>query len=206
MKKVVTSKFSLVALVICLFVLNCFPNLIGAENAPYSPPTFELKRSGNDFAAFHYNQKGKVYEYYLIQVSDFFPFETDIQQAVYTEGSDITLVGKNGHTYVFSIKDRASNSSTVHKFSVAGIAHYIINDQDGLALKDIQPIALNTGGGGSTPFECDGACLSGGCGSTECSRTVGPVGCSVSCNTGYFACCGDLVSYGCKCVRDCCKK
>jgi hypothetical protein len=47
------------------------------------------------------------------------------------------------------------------------------------------------------------SCTSGGAGSTECSitGTIGPVssGCSVSCGTGYYACCDDGTVV-CQCV------
>lgn len=196
------------ALLLALFLLNCYPGVRAKSTASSSPVSFELRRSGSDFAAFHYNAQGKVSEYFLVQVSDWNIAETEIDRAEYTEGNDITFTGKNGHTYIFSIKQPPSNKGNIHIFNVAGIAHYKMLKSE-LGLKAMGDIAFNRTGGvpGSTDFDCDKQCLSGGCGANQCSRGVGSaLECSVSCNSGYFACCGDLVSYGCHCIKDCCGK
>jgi hypothetical protein len=51
--------------------------------------------------------------------------------------------------------------------------------------------ASEGGGTGGT------GCYSGGVGSHDCSVTIAGVSCSVSCNAGYYACCG---WQGCSCV------
>lgn len=171
-------------------------------------PDFELKRVGNDFAAFHYNAQGKVQEYFLIQGSDWNIAQTSISKAVYNESADIQLTGANGNTYIFSLRSPTSVRGSIYTFSVNGIAH--VKSSAGLSLKDMETLAFARVGGspGTVTRDCDKTCLSGGCGSNQCSRQVqvgGAMECSVSCNSNYFACCGDLISYGCHCIKsDCC--
>lgn len=192
-----------------LFLINCYPGMQAKNAPPATAPSFELKRSGSDFAAFHYNAQGKISEYFLVQVCDWNILETEIVRAEYTEGNDIAFTGKNGHKYIFSIKQPPSNDGSVHRFNVAGIAHFKVLKTEGMDLKEMEEIAFYRIGGvpGSTTLDCDKKCLSGGCGANQCSRGVGgALESSVSCNTGYFACCGDVVSYGCHCIKDCCDK
>lgn len=58
------------------------------------------------------------------------------------------------------------------------------------------------GGGQTTGGSGTMICDSGGVGSTSCSQqTDGSASCSVTCATGYYACCRDTRPPSCKCVR-----
>lgn len=196
--------FILPGLSLLLLVFNC-----DVYRKSGSQTGFELKRVGNDFAAFHYNAQGKVQEFFLVQGSDWNIAETSVTQAVYNESIDLQLTGSNGTRYIFSLRAPAGVQGSIHTFSVAGIAHVKTLKPEGLALKDMETIAFARIGGspGSVSPDCDKKCLSGGCGANQCSRQMGgAMECNVSCNSGYFACCGDLISYGCHCIKDtCCK-
>lgn len=43
----------------------------------------------------------------------------------------------------------------------------------------------------------DSSCFAGGPGSSQCSIEAAGVGCSVTCNSGFYACCSAL---GCRCL------
>ncbi len=198
------------ACVVILLSLSCFPSVSSSTATNKQAVIFELKRVGNDFAAFHYNTKGNVSEYFLVQESDWNITQASIDRIEYHEGKDVQMVASNGIRYSFSLKDPASMSAQLHIMDVAGIAHLKVLKSEGIPLKDAEKLAFARAGGGpgSTSPNCDKDCLSGGCGSTSCSRQVaaGAMECSVSCDSGYFACCGDIVSYGCHCLKNtCCK-
>lgn len=55
--------------------------------------------------------------------------------------------------------------------------------EDCYTTKDKPPILDDWGDGGAA------SCQSGGTGSSACSIDCGSLGCSTSCNTGYYACC-----------------
>jgi len=171
-------------------------------------PLFELKRVGNEFAAFKYNATGNISEYYLIQGSTWNISEATITQAVYTEGTEIRLFGSNDLIYVFSILEYGiTNVGNLRKTHASGIAHYTILNSNGITLSQAETLAFsNAGGGGPNPtlLGCESACLSGGCSSSSCSRELFGGACSVSCDAESFACCGDLLTYGCKCVPKAC--
>lgn len=69
----------------------------------------------------------------------------------------------------------------------------------GLSSEDIRN--PNPGGGGSGGGS---SCDSGGPGSSSCSTSYGGDSCSVSCQTGFYACCergGVMTAPSCYCVR-----
>jgi hypothetical protein len=71
----------------------------------------------------------------------------------------------------------------------------------GLLMFNVATILADASGGGTDP-----SCKSGGPGSTSCTLNVsggiagsgGAFSCSVTCGTGYYACCS-LVSLNCRC-------
>lgn len=181
------------------------PGKPDATVAVHSESPYILKRMGDEFAVFRQNAVGNVSEYFLVQGSDWNIATTPIVSAQYQEGSDIKMTGADGLTYQFSI--RVNQPSSVHRtqtFPVYGIAHYRFLSEEGAPLNIAENIAFRTNGGGE-PVGCDTGCLSGGCGAVQCSRTIGPAECSVSCESDRFACCADLITQGCHCrPKGCC--
>lgn len=210
MKSLVLIKSMFFALLSFLLTQPIYSNFNPSPDPNSLSPGLLTIRKGTDFAVFNINSLGKVTEYYLVQVSNWNIDETSLSNATYTEGSDLTFVGKNGIKYKFLVsRPPLQNTAALKSEYVAGIAHYTIKSSDGASLDDIKGIAFSHIGTGepSAIAPCDGDCMGGGCGTTNCSREIWLSRCEVSCSDGYFACCADLVSGGCHCLSSsCCRK
>lgn len=107
----------------------------------------------------------------------------------------VLVVPKDGQPILFEVRDVYAGPTPpgVIVERPVGIAHYEWKPDD--------PTAPRTSAAfikASTPVaECSGACASGGQGSSQCSSAPEPqADCSVTCGTGYYACCNGT---GCVC-------
>ncbi|MFN0016599.1 MAG: hypothetical protein ACKVU2_18820 [Saprospiraceae bacterium] len=178
----------------------------GCKQSVKPQNTYTLKRHADEFAVFKIQANGNVSEYFLVQGSNWDIQTTSIASAEYYESSDIQLVGENNQRYHFSVVAAGtSHEGNVRTNPVHGIARYRFLSSDGAPLATAESIAFRLSGGTAEPAGCDKGCIAGGCGSTQCSRTLGPAECSVSCNSDRFACCADMVLEGCHCrLNTCC--
>lgn len=112
--------------------------------APLAMPlVYEAKRSGDDFAVFHFNKEGKVTEYFKVQHCNWDVSETNILHVEYTEGT-LTLIGSNGIRYVFTTKPEsvfAEESSRIFT-EIAGVGHFEIKDGTGWDLQKMEAHAF----------------------------------------------------------------
>lgn len=152
--------------------------------------SFYTETYGNDLYIFHENSIGNISEYLLIQGTNDKPEEV-VDFFLSSYGEIATIVSLNG-----SVTYTTIGSSTN---SVFGIAHFFTENVKGVS----KELILSKIGGGGKPG-CDDHCLSGGCGATDCQRTIWKMTCSVTCNSGYFACCGDMVTDECQCIENAC--
>lgn len=169
---------------------------------------FTVKSYGSNYVILHYNSLGNVSEYFQIQqVASPIDFGS-IRSVAYREGADLTVALSNGSNFQFYISDTQSNTGkNITKVSVGGIGHFQIQTPEGFPFSKLENhfSNLEAAGNGSIPG-CDTQCMGGGCGTKSCSRTISILGltCNIECNEGYFACCGDMILYGCKCIRNTC--
>lgn len=169
-----------------------------------NPFGVELFSDNENTVFIEYYPNGNVKQFFLVQGIVFNEELGDILDIKYNEGENIEVV-----TDAKTIKFSVNSQSSLNLFAVQGIAHYSILDELGepkdKLLKLMNPsLGSSSSGSGSGLGKCGDECLAGGCGATDCSRTVGPVSCQVSCSAGNFACCGDLVATGCHCKNNAC--
>jgi hypothetical protein len=190
------------------------PDMAYHEVVAQGREEFVVKIYNDNYVILHLNAKGNVTEYFLLQhVPSTINFGK-VSSATYRQSSDIIIATADGKFYQFYINDsNLQPGSNYNKLSVAGIANFKILSDDGYPFDKLAGHFSNEMGatGGSEIAGCDSKCLSGGCGSKSCDRSIDTnivsLSCSVDCNTGYFACCGDVALYGCKCIKDsCCPK
>lgn len=171
---------------------------------------YVVKTVRNNYIILHLNAKGNVSEYFLVQVVPSAVSFSPIKSVTYRESSDITVSFTNGKYYQFYINDSNLNAGANYsKASVAGIANFQILSPEGYPVDKLAGSYDNIVG--SDPgTDCDKRCNTGGCGTSSCEKSFNVMGldlnCKVTCNAGYFACCGDTIGAGCHCVKDtCCK-
>lgn len=188
------------------------PDMAYHEVVAQGREEFVVKIYNDNYVILHLNAKGNVTEYFLLQhVPSAINFGK-VSSATYRQSSDIIIATADGKFYQFYINDsNLQPGSNYNKLSVAGIANFKILSDDGYPFDKLAGHFSNGMGATGTGEDvgCGSQCASGGCGAKSCNRSIDILGlsCSVDCNAGYFACCGDLVLFGCKCIRDtCCTK
>ncbi len=144
--------------------------------------------------------------------------------------SQSTIIIKNlvdSKIYMFytdnatSIHSKVSPSQITASYVGYGLVNYFNLNQYFTKTNLLELLQANTvqGGitilarkvGGQTSDPVGSTCLAGGCGSSSCSLDASVsstgVACSVSCNSGYYACCGELTltanQCGCRPSSEC---
>lgn len=126
-----------------LTILLCSVLQLNALTLPAMPLVYEVKRSGDDFAVFHFNREGKVTEYFKVQHCNWDVTETSILHVEYAE-STLTLIGSNGIRYVFTTKPEsvfAEESSRIFT-DIAGVGHFELKDGSGWDLQKMEAHAF----------------------------------------------------------------
>lgn len=108
------------------------------------PSAFEIKRSGADFAVFHYTPLGQVDEYYKVQGCDWDISNVSIKHVEYRPKTDLALVDSNGNRYVFITKpENEPADKSVKTFQVIGFGHFEMKDGVGWPLEKMEKHAFN---------------------------------------------------------------
>ncbi len=160
--------------------------------------TYLKEVHGKNLIVFSLLPNGNIKEYIFVQgIAE--DFDDDIINIQYSEiDKYVKFILSNNKFVVYSIDDSDN--------AVCGIAHGICTNPEGVSRDDAFNVDIAAiGTNGSNNSNCDSGCVAGGCGSNSCSSSIFELSCSVSCNTGYFACCGaSLKDAGCFCKSEKC--
>jgi len=188
----------LFASIVGLLIYSCSDNNYAPDNSKLlldadgrSIESYSTSLQGQNLFIFKVNNSGNVEKSLLIQ-----GINVNIEEKV--SGFRLLESGKKAQIYTESKTIEYNLDSEVNGSLIYGIS--LLQNLNNVELT-IQTILSNF----NDPKKgCADTCISGGCGATSCSREVWEAGCSVSCGSGYFACCGDLLSQQCGCKKDAC--
>ncbi|MBL7779851.1 MAG: hypothetical protein JNM22_01455 [Saprospiraceae bacterium] len=136
MKRIRISFLTATVLLSSVLLLNAF--------SPISMPlVYEARRSGEDFAVFHFNREGKVTEYFKVQHCTWDVSETSILHVEYAE-STLTLIGANGIRYVFTTKPESVSAEESSRLftEIAGVGHFELTDGSAWDLQKMEAHAF----------------------------------------------------------------
>ncbi len=129
----------------------CFPALLLLAGflfmnfVPVSLPVhYELKRSGVDFAVFHYNHAGNVDEYFKVQGCEWDFSDIKIKHVEYRPKTSLALVDTNGIRYVFvtTQENAPAAAEKVKVFNVTGFGHFEVKGGTGWSLEKMEQHAF----------------------------------------------------------------
>ncbi len=186
-----TTLFSSLSILTLLF-FSFLP--VGQQNQ------YQIFQSQSDTAIMKINEQGNVTEYFVIQNLTFTPKEEQIENVIFQRKKNTIQISlKNGKNIelILDTETNTQKSLNSNQYLVGGFSFFQTQKSGGIPYKEAIQFVSNQSP--SKARGCMGDCLAGGCGSTSCSRTVWEASCEVSCGKGFTACCGDLISAGCKC-------
>lgn len=173
--------------------------------------------TNNDVSFVFKDQNGKLIEHIVLQTNHFnnqaFINIENIENVKHIFNGETLIIMNDSNVGVFSVSKKLNGENVIHGYGISKrYGEFVVNNikdiETNKLSKDIDSFDLvtlsnleHTSYDKPEPRECD----SGGNGSSQCSvdsEILGvSTGCSVTCNSGYYACCDDGNST-CKCFKN----
>ncbi len=184
-------------------ILSLIATVFFGINSFSQKKEMSIFKNENEVCILLKNDKGIYDENFIFQSDNIRGFS---QNNIVTENYKLFYDGKNliinisNITYQFTINERINGENIIKGYGLSRrFGTFKITDIDDKTSFFDRIIETNSNPYSTLALTCD----SGGPGATQCSVDSGigsiNVGCSVTCGSGYYACCDDSTSV-CKCV------